>query len=249
MNYLARGLCKLARTLGIRLQPASDFADLEPEFLKLSELVGPFTMTSTERRYALYKSVEHIATRNIPGDFVECGVWKGGSAMLAALTLQRFEPGSNRRLFLYDTYTGMPEPGERDIGARGERARDLWDKSRNGQESEWCFAPLDAVRKNMGSTGYPGGQVMYVEGRVEQTLPGTCPDRVSLLRLDTDWYESTLHELTHLFPRLSPGGILLIDDYGCWKGAREATDKYFLDHRVPMFLARIDDTGRIGIKS
>lgn len=98
------------------------------------------------------------------------------------------------------------------------------------------------------STGYPEEQLVFVEGKVEDTIPRVIPDKIALLRLDTDWYESTYHELCHLFPKLSTGGILILDDYGHWKGAREAIDKYFLDNRIRMFLHRIDYTGRIGVK-
>jgi O-methyltransferase len=112
----------------------------------------------------------------------------------------------------------------------------------------WCYAGLEEVRVNLASTGYPVDRVHFVRGKVEDTIPGTVPEPIALLRLDTDWYESTKHELTHLFPRLVPGGVLIIDDYGHWQGARQATDEYFASARVPLLLHRVDYTGRIAVK-
>lgn len=99
----------------------------------------------------------------------------------------------------------------------------------------------------MADTGYPIERVRFVEGRVEDTLPVRVPDRISLLRLDTDWYESTRCELEHLFPKLVPGGVLIVDDYGHWEGCRRAVEEYFDENNIPMLLNRIDYTGRIGI--
>ena len=78
--------------------------------------------------------------------------------------------------------------------------------------------------------------------------PAASPPSIALLRLDTDWYESTYHELVHLYPRLSVGGILIIDDYGYWQGARRAVDRYFAEQGTRVFLSRIDETGRLAVK-
>jgi predicted O-methyltransferase YrrM len=115
--------------------------------------------------------------------------------------------------------------------------------------NEWCFSPLEEVERNLRSTGIDPARLRFVEGKVEDTIPATAPERISVLRLDTDWYESTWHELTHLYPRLSPGGVLIVDDYGHWQGAREAVDRYFGEVAEPILLARTDYTGRIGVRS
>jgi hypothetical protein len=115
--------------------------------------------------------------------------------------------------------------------------------------------PLKAVVKAVGRatndtlarTGYPLKQVRFVRGRVEDTLPQEALEQISVLRLDTDWYESTRHELAHLFPRLVRGGVLLCDDYGFWGGARKAVDQCIAAHRIPLLLHRIDHTGRAAI--
>jgi hypothetical protein len=83
---------------------------------------------------------------------------------------------------------------------------------------------------------------------VEETIPQHAPEQISVLRLDTDWYSSTKHELMHLFPRLSKNGVLIIDDYGHWAGARKAVDEYFADQTIQPLLNRIDQTGRACIK-
>jgi hypothetical protein len=112
------------------------------------------------------------------------------------------------------------------------------------------YSPLDEVRANVTRTGLPLERFAFVKGMVEQTIPGTMPPgAISILRLDTDWYESTRHELIHLFPRLSPGGVLIVDDYGFWRGSREACDEYFREQDVRMLLTRIDRIGAvIGVK-
>jgi O-methyltransferase len=216
-------------------------------FLALYERCRPFTMTSLERMYALYQAVRYVARHRIPGDVVECGVWKGGSAMLCALALR--EAGdTGRDLYLYDTYEGMAEPDERDVSYAGEAARGQWEESRRGEVTDWCFSPLEEVRANLLATGYPAERLHFVKGRVEDTIPGTVPPRVALLRLDTDWYESTRHELEHLYPLVPAGGVVIIDDYGYWQGAREATDEFLDRTAEPLLLGRIDFTGRISVK-
>lgn len=225
-----------------------DFTGLEAGFVALCQRCRYQTMTTVSRMYALYSAVRYVVENEIPGDFVECGVWKGGSSMLIALTL--LELGcTDRKLYLYDTYAGMSEPTDRDRNIVGTDPSEAWSRAQGSHYNEWMYAPLQEVRRNMLSTGYPQQNVVFVQGKVEDTIPGIIPERVALLRLDTDWYESTYHELQHLYPRLTPQGVLLLDDYGFWQGAKEATDRYFQEHNVRMLLNRIDFTGRIGVKS
>ena len=107
---------------------------------------------------------------------------------------------------------------------------------------------MEAVQKNLLGTGYDGNRLKFIKGKVEDTVPGYAPRHISLLRLDTDWYKSTLHELVHLYPRLSVGGVLIIDDYGHWRGCRKATDQYFEENNIHVLLNRIDYTGRVAVK-
>jgi hypothetical protein len=218
----------------------SDFSDILKE-------VSPFTMTSAERMYALYKSVQYLVKANIEGDFVECGVWKGGSMMLAAMELQRLT--SVRDLYLFDTFTGMSEPGAFDTH-RGVSAREQWENNREG-ELNWGHISMDQVKRNMYSTGYPIERMKFVQGRVEETLriSENVPEKISILRLDTDWYESTKVELETLFPRLMPGGVLILDDFGWWEGSRKAVEEYFSKYPRSVLFHRIDQSCRVAVKS
>ena len=116
-------------------------------------------------------------------------------------------------------------------------------------QSRWCHATLDDVQHNMRATGYPQERVHYVQGKVKDTLLKQRPRSVACLRLDTDWYESTRHELEHLFPRLASGGVLILDDYGFWAGQKKAVDEYFAAHGITLLLKRIDANARLAIKT
>ena len=205
-------------------------------------------MTSGLRISTLCHAVRYVARSKIPGDIVECGVWRGGSMMAAAMTLLG-EQDCSRTLHLFDTFDGMSPPTEADRDAvSGLRASSLLKKARKSSPI-WCCSPLDEVRANLARTNYPADRARFIVGKVEDTIPREAPDKISILRLDTDWYESTKHELVHLYPKLSVGGVLIVDDYGHWQGARQAVDEYLNDNRLPILLNRIDYTGRIAIKT
>lgn len=241
-NHFGYKISKTSRT-GL---PEIDTTD--PEFVRLLETYRTYTMTSPERMYALYEAVKYVLSANIPGDIVECGVWRGGSSMIIADLLKH--ANSNRKIYLYDTFEGMSEPTEHDIETSNTQpAKMKWKITQKDNHSDWCYASFDEVRKNMEMTGYNMKNIVFVKGKVEDTIPKTLPTSVALLRLDTDWYESTLHELIHLYPHLSSRGVLILDDYGHWAGAREATDTYFKNNNIAMLLSRIDYTGRMGIKN
>jgi O-methyltransferase len=247
----------IARLLGYELSRSPSpqmVARTHPElaadaaFVGIAARTGPFTMTTIERMWALYSSVHNVVDRGIAGDIVECGVWKGGSSMLAASTLAQLGV-TDRDLYLYDTFEGMSEPTELDVGIRGERVADEWERYSTDLESPvLAYAGIEEVRSNMATTGYPADRIHYVRGKVEDTIPATIPERIALLRLDTDWYESTRHELEHLYPLLEPGGILIIDDYGDWQGARKAVDEWLASLADPPLMTRLDHTGRIIVK-
>jgi hypothetical protein len=219
-------------------------------FAEALEIVRPHTLTlsdGVEAAWALWQSIEHVVRNRIPGDIVECGVWSGGSMLLAALALRHFGDTS-RRLWLYDTFAGIPRPEAIDRRWDGVPALPTWEHhQRNG--GRWCYGGgQDHVRRVLSLSGYPETNVVFVEGLVEDTLPATRPDRIGLLRLDTDLYSSTYHELSHLYPMLSACGILLIDDYGTFEGVRLATDRFVAEQPLPLFLARIDVAVRLAVK-
>jgi len=226
--------------------------DAHSLFGPIYEACRPYTMTGALRMHALFDALRYVTSADIAGDIVECGVWRGGSAMVAALATLRLG-AAPRDIWLFDTFEGMPEPTERDVTLDGKPARARWQRGRRGNGrrgdgNDWCFAPLADVRANVARTGYPQQHLHFVQGQVEQTIPTSAPQRIAILRLDTDWYDSTYHELTHLYPRLSVGGVIIIDDYDTWDGARQATDQYFGEIGRAPLLSRIDGAGRVGVK-
>lgn len=222
-----------------------DFSDSEIATLKKVE---PYSMTGCDRLCIMIRVTRYIVQSNIPGSCVECGVWRGGSMMAVAHTL--IESGAaDRSLYLYDTYSGMVEPSEADVDHTGKVARDKYQQvCRDDGGSEWCIASREEVQHNLASTGYDMSRVHLIEGRVEETIPENAPEQIAILRLDTDWYESTRHELEHLYPRLSPGGVLIVDDYGHWQGQRKAVDEYIEQNNLKLMLCRIDPYARMAIK-
>lgn len=250
-----RGLAKLPfRAAGLEVSRRGReldgwrYADLSDEDKSLVRAVKPYTMTSAEAVVALADAVRHVVGSDIEGDIVECGVWRGGSMAAVARTLVALR-SFERRLYLFDTFEGMPRPGAHDVNFEGEAAEDLY-RNRNGRGggSDWCRAPEEEVARVMSGCGYDASKIHLVKGRVEETIPSQAPERIAILRLDTDWYESTLHELEHLFPRLSRGGVVIIDDYGHWRGARQAADEFFARQGAGVYLHRVDYTVRCGVK-
>lgn len=237
------------RMLGYsRMIPEALSFDYDEDFEELYEKTKEYTMTSSERMYAIYKAIEYLEVNNIQGDIVECGVWRGGSIMLTSYALKRLK-NTKRNMYLFDTFAGMTEPSDADKTVYDNAsARDIWNKQVLPKGNEWCYASIDDVKSNVYSTGYPKERFIFVKGDVVNTLKKTVPNHIALLRLDTDWYKSTKRELEVLFPRLVHGGVIIIDDYGHWKGAREAVDEYFSTTKYKVLLNRIDYSGRIGVK-
>jgi len=253
-KYLKSGVKAMVRKAGFDIvkidkeesEYPKDIA-LEKEFLVIYEKCQPYSATSIESIYSLNKAVEYVVKNNILGDMVECGVASGGSSMVMAHSLLQLGDKS-RKIYMYDTYAGMPEPGEYDVRYNDKPAHEQWARRQKGDINTWCYGSLEDVKARMQSTGYPMNQIVFIKGDVADTIPKTVPEKISILRLDTDWYESTRHDLEHLFPLLSKNGILFIDDYGHWKGCRKAVDDYFRENNIHMLLDRVDYTRRIGIK-
>ncbi|MFV3131054.1 TylF/MycF/NovP-related O-methyltransferase [Niveispirillum sp. KHB5.9] len=206
----------------------------------------PNSMNATygmiEAFHSLYSMVKYVSRYRIPGDFVECGVYAGGMSLLAALTL--IECGdTDRHLYLYDTYEGMPAPTPED----GEQMMAAYEhNTKDGQP--WAKWGIEAVRRTMLDSGYPADRIHLVKGMVEDTIPATGPGQIAILRLDTDFYSSIRHVLQEFYPRLSRGGGLVIDDYGYMPGARLAVDEYFADADRPLLLNRVTVSVRAGVK-
>lgn len=220
---------------------------------EIIEAVSHLALVNATGIHSLLQSVEHIVARDVPGAMVECGVFRGGCAMAVALKLLQLGC-TDRDIYLFDTFTGAPRPtrsSDRDaFGANS--AQELWDRAKRDPvwEAAWFRHVFEEARDAVVKTGYPEERLKMVPGLVEDTVPSQAPEVIALLRLDTDWYESTLHELEHLYPRLQMGGVLVVDDYGAFTGAREATDEYFAraGNSRPL-LQRVNYTVRQAIKS
>ena len=228
-----------------------EYFDIDDDyFIEIFPTISQYSiaaMEGGEPSWALYKSIEYIVKHQIPGDIVECGVWRGGAMLLAALALIHFGDTS-RKIYLYDTFAGMPRPGEHDCRWDGVSALPTWESYAAKGKTMGFGGTVEMVRHVLRTSHYPEENLVFVEGMVEDTIPATKPERISLLRLDTDFYDSTLHELTHLYPDLVSGGVLIIDDYGYFQGSRLATDKYIADHNLKILLNRINHTVRLAVK-
>jgi hypothetical protein len=220
--------------------------EISPAEAALLERFAAYTMTSVERQWAVIRAIAYLNANRIPGDIVECGVWRGGN-MLIAKALSEGAP-LPRRFYLYDTFTGMSAPSDADVSLSGEPADKTFRERQRPDRTDWVYAALDDVRGNFRDAGLLDDAVVFIKGKVEDTLrqEANLPKSIALLRLDTDFYESTKAELEALYPRLVPGGVMIIDDYGHWQGARKAVDEYFRDAHP--LLVRIDYTARLLVK-
>lgn len=203
-------------------------------------------MTSHEKVYGLCQAVRYVVRHDIPGSIVECGVWRGGSMLAVARLLDHLE-ASERDLYLFDTYEGMTEPTDRDVQiSNNKTAQERLDNADQGS-LVWAVASLEDVRQGFEQVRYPRERIHFVQGPVEETVPEQAPEQIAILRLDTDWYASTQHELAHLYHRLAPGGVLIIDDYGTWQGSKDATDEFLAESEEPLLVLRAGK-GRIAVK-
>jgi hypothetical protein len=185
--------------------------------------------------HSTYLAAKYLRENHIEGSIVECGVYKGGASMIMA-----HAAGPDRDFYMYDTYQGMSEPT--DVDFKGQYYGQAYDTKKKfnelnkGSYVDWCHGPIEEVRKLISDSNLPDERFNLIKGKVEDTLETNFPDQIALLRLDTDFYESTKHELECLYPLISDGGILIIDDYGAWAGARKAVDDYFANIQVKPLL-------------
>jgi O-methyltransferase len=208
------------------------------------------TMTSRERMFATLLACRHAARNDVPGDFVECGVWRGGNSLVAAAVFRLY--GVRKKVYLFDTFEGMTAPTVHDseISSGKPASIEFDERRRSVNTSDWCFASDHDVRENFIRAGLFDDNLIIVKGDVLSTLDvdANLPKSICVLRLDTDWYESTRKELEVLYPRLVIGGSLLIDDYGHWSGSKSASDEFFQRLSAPPLMWCTDYTGRAGVK-
>lgn len=224
-----------------------ELSDADNDLIKFVRK-NDLTMVSDDRLYTTLMACKHVLERKVNGDFVECGVWRGGNAILAAGIFKQY--GSQKRTYLFDTFSGMTEPISDDVSYTGKVAKKWYELKKKADHIDWCYASLDEVRKNFEKAELLDEKVSFVRGDVLETLQNNelLPEKISVLRLDTDWHESTKAELEILYPRLSIGGVLIIDDYGHWSGSKKAVDEYFETNGNRPFLQYTDFSGRAGVK-
>ena len=219
--------------------------EIKEEEKEIIELSSKYTMTDTITMWALIQSIKNVIQNKIDGDFVECGVWRGGNLILCQkyFDLQHIK----KKIYGFDTFEGMTEPKEIDVDYRNIPASEQYSLFKSGEKSNLARCSLDETNKNIIET-VPKNNIKLIKGRVENTLreEKNLPEKISILRLDTDWYESTKIELEVLYPRLMSGGFLIIEDYGHFKGFRKAVDEYFKDN-MP-YLHYVNYTCRLIIK-
>jgi O-methyltransferase len=211
--------------------------DCDPRTAAIIDRVQAYTLTPPARLMALCEGIRNLDRNGVPGAIVECGVWRGGSMMAAALTLLELG-NTDREIWLYDTFTKMPEFGEHDALASGHDLGQVYEQI--GDDPIYEIYSEERIRKLMVSTGYPEGKLRLIKGMVEDTIPAQAPGQIALCRLDTDFYESTRHELEQLYPRVSRGGLVIVDDYGEFLGARKAVDEFIARLDPVPLLHRVD---------
>jgi hypothetical protein len=203
-----------------------------------------YSMTNFERMWSLIQSFHHVRQESLVGDFVECGVWKGGNIILLKKLIEKFNLKKN--IYGFDTFEGMVEPSFYDVNYNNKSAKRMFDEHKK-KEIGFAMCSIDDVKRNI-KKSTKTDNIFLIKGKVENTLMNKkkLPKKISILRLDTDFYESTKIELEILFPRLVKGGVLIVDDYGFWKGAKKAVDEYFCDYR--QFMHYVDHSCRLLIK-
>lgn len=235
MKHLKWAMARALRRRGYELTSIKGHEPFRRD--AIVDAVKPFTMTSRDRIRGLCDAVEYVVRNNLKGAIVECGVWRGGSMMAVALTLQELGV-LDRDLYLFDTFDGMVEPMDLDMDHQGRPARLRWEQSNpRTTGSDWSAVSQQEVAEAIATTGYPLERIHFVQGRVEDTIPDEAPVKVALLRLDTDWYESYQHVLAHVAPRVVDGGIVIFDDYVEYLGARKAVDEWVREWPHPVFLS------------
>ena len=207
-----------------------------------------YSMCPPAAHWSIIQSINYISKKKITGDFVECGVFKGGNLILMNHIRNRLN--LNNKIFAFDTFEGMSEPTTYDKDLKDVPADKTFEIYKQSGE-KWCYGSLEEVKKNISLFDKNYAQNFnFIKGKVEETLKinDNLPQTISLLRLDTDFYESTKIEMEILFPRLVKGGILIIDDYGHWKGSQKAVDEYLDLKNNFHFLHRVDYGTRLLIK-
>lgn len=246
-GYIAEAL-QIAKDMDFS-EEHQNLSDLENHEKIIISVVADLTLSSFEMISAYYRAIKYLNDAKIDGAIVECGVYKGGGIMAALMACQ-FLNIKGRDIYLYDTFEGMPYPDQIDAYTTGvSAAEDYMRFIRSDGTSGWVRSALEDVKKNIAMINYNECKLHYTKGLVEDTIPNTVPRSIALLRLDTDFYSSTKHELVHLYPLVEKGGVIFIDDYGAFLGSKLAVDDYFESQNIKPYLIRVDSNVRLYIKN
>lgn len=190
----------------------------------------PASCTHLPALLHLADTVEYLVENDIPGDFVECGVYMGGSCMVIAGVLKHL--GSNRRLLMYDTFDGVPMPNSNELTLEGNSLQEWYKNNKIDEEgnSSWCYCSFEDVFDNMDTVGY-NGDIEYIKGDVLETIPNNYSRQIALLRIDVDLDEPTRHVLDHLYKLIPNNGSLILDDYGHFPKVKETVDSFLQEDK------------------
>lgn len=241
----------------LKIQSEHETKSFPVEFTEQDEEIYNYVMSNNltmvphEGLINTILSANYVVKNEIVGDFVECGVWRGGNALAALMVFEAL--GSGKSVWLYDTFEGMTEPDEEDFQLQSEEsAKAQFEKSQRDGHNAWCYASLEDVQNNLKEAGVNLSSAKLIQGDIVETLKDekNVPDTISALRLDTDWYASTKAEMEVLYPRLTTQGVLIVDDYGYWNGSRKAIDEFFetTDYQRPFLQVVYVNGTRCGIK-
>ena len=246
---IAKKIRNLLRVIKKPLIKKEDFwkkniPEIDEENKKLIESIGEHSLTPLIRRWTLIKSLHYINKKKLIGDIVECGIWRGGNLFLAKKIQDKYSKEFKRKFYGFDTFEGMPKPSSKD----GIKINEIYQNFKNRNEP-WTKASIEDVKNSTNFFFSEVDDFKFIKGMVEDTLKDekNLPNKISLLRLDTDLYESTKIELNTLYPLLVEKGVLIIDDYGDFPGCRKAVDEYFSDKNVLM--TSVDKSCRLIVKN
>ena len=236
---------------------SSDLEQFNEDFVgsQILEFAYKRSMQTRDSLYNLWLIGEYLEANKIKGDIVECGVWRGASIQL--LTGQSlFMKWPSREFYMFDTFSGMTEPTFHDVRLKDKIPAHILGWKHNLETTGAshlkgipAYATLQDVKNGFSELGVDENHLNFIQGDVLATIPKFGPSEISLLRIDTDWYESTKHILEHFYPRLVTGGVLILDDFDYWEGAREATVEFFNARGLSPLLIRQGGGGRIYVKS
>ena len=253
---IIQNLNKIFSTVGYTLiivnnnQRKINFKNFNFQEKKSINKILSLTMVSDENIEFLISAIRYVKKNKIKGYYVETGIWKGGLSILSYLTFTN-KNKNKMKFFLFDTFEGMPKPSKYDKKLNKDLSQvfDKWEKKIKTSEG-WNLSPINEVQKNIiklcGKKSL--NDFNFIKGKVENTLKikKNLPKKICLLRLDTDFYNSTKAELDYLFNKVSKGGIIIFDDYSNWLGAKKAIDDFLKNKKY--LLCKIDNNSRFIIK-